>query len=392
MIKTLKELSILVYASCLMLFTCASPLIGSPPPDDRPQNTVGVILPLTGKWESIGQKILKGIVMAAGVFSEGATPNVEYLIRDYGNNEESIPKIIEELDKEYRVVAIIGPVGERAGEIACRESQSRNLPSIIFTQAETPPREGTFCFRNFVTIDIQAKTLLKAAHAIGITRFAIMYPDDLFGRTFSKAFQRMAPPFGIEIVRIIVYPQQNIDFNQQVKSLLKTAKKSSPAQNPSGKVADFEALLIPDSATNAAMIASYIRNLGMPNIRLFGPTLWDSPDFVKVGDKYVENAIFLSGFFQGSLLSSVQKFNRSFTEAFKYTPSVWEASAYDTASILQDFLLSQKFSRPTLREGIATLKDYHGISGTTSFFSDGSMEKTVYLLTVNSGKVSEFHP
>jgi len=120
--------------------------------------------------------------------------------------------------------------------------------------------------------------------------------------------------------------------------------------------------------------------------------LWDSPDFVKVGGKYVENAIFLSGFFQGSLLSSVQKFNRSFTESFKYTPSVWEASAYDTASILQGFLLSQEFSRPTLRECIATLKDHHGISGTTSFFSNGSMEKTIYLLTVNGGTVAEFHP
>ncbi len=392
--KTVERFLVCIYAACLVFFTCASSLMGSPPLNDSTKNAVGVIIPLSGKLESVGQKILKGVEIAAHVFSEGPTPNVEYLIRDYGNNEESIPKIIEELDREHGVAAIIGPVGEHAGEIACREARSRNLPAIIFTQAEMPMQVESYCFRNFVTFDIQARTLLGAARNMGITRFAILNRDDFFGRAFSDAFERLAPPFGVQIVQHITYSSQNVDFNQQVKSLFGAAKKASTAQpggKPSGRVAEFEAILIPDSAVNAAMIASYIYPKA-PNIRLFGPMLWDTPEFVKVGGKYVENAIFVSGFFPNSLLSATQNFSRSFIETFKYTPSVWEASAYDTASILQDFLQVQGLSRPDLRERIATLKDFPGISGTTSFSSNGSLEKTLYLLTIRGGTVMEIHP
>jgi len=366
----------------------------SPPLTGRgSRNVVGVILPLTGKWESIGQKILKGIETAANVFTAGEAPNVEYQIRDYGNNEEAIPGIIDELDREHGVVAVIGPVGERSGEIACREAQQRRLPAIILTQAERPPLEGTYCFRNFLTIDIQARTLLNAARGMGITRFAVMYPDDFFGRIFSAAFQRMAPSFGIKVVRTVMYSPKNVDFKQQVQSLSGTGRKgSSKAQKSLGRGGAFEGLLIPDSAENAAMIASYISYLNLPNIRLFGPTLWDTPEFLRVGDKYVENAVFLSGFFPGSLLSSVQNFSRSFTDTFSYPPSVWEASAFDSASILQEALQSQSLSRQALRERIAAIKAYRGTSGITSFSSDGSLDKIPYILTVKGGTVFEIHP
>jgi branched-chain amino acid transport system substrate-binding protein len=140
------------------------------------------------------------------------------------------------------------------------------------------------------------------------------------------------------------------------------------------------------------MIASYVTYLNIKNVRLFGPTLWDTPELLKAGGRSVENAVFLSGYYQGSILSASQDFNRSFTNSFHYTPSVWEACSYDAAQIIHGFLHSQGPSREGLRDYLANLKDYHGVSGTTSFSPDGALEKTIYLLTIKDGIIHEIHP
>jgi branched-chain amino acid transport system substrate-binding protein len=390
--KSIKRYPAFIFMTGFFIITYATSIDGFTVGNDSSQNVVGVILPLSGKWESVGQKILKGIEMASSVFSEGQTPAITYQIRDYGNNEESIPGIINDLDREYNVVALVGPLGEHAGEIVCREAQVRSLPTIMFTQAETRSIPGSFCFRNFVTIEIQAKALLNAARSMGITRFAVMSPEDRFGKTFSDIFIRMAPAYGITVTRTITYPPQNADFNQQVKAILTVKKKgTNPAAKSNVKSDEIEAVLIPDSAPNAAMIASYIYPKRQ-NIRIFGPMLWDTPEFLKVGDRYVENAVFLSGYFNRSVLSDVQHFNQSFFDTFRYTPSIWEASAFDTASILQDLLGPRSMSRTEFREVLARTKSYPGVSGVTSFSSDGSLEKEIYILTVKGGSVYEIHP
>jgi ABC-type branched-subunit amino acid transport system substrate-binding protein len=360
-------------------------------PEHEVRGTIGVVLPLSGKWESVGQRVLRGIEMAGGVFRPGPTPNVEYVIRDYGSDEDSIPSIIKDLDENHRVAAIIGMVGvgERASDAACRELQKRRIPAFIYPQAEMPPRDGTYCFRNFLTIEIQVKSLLNAARSMGIREFSVMSPDDRFGRLFTEKFQRLAPAYGISIVRTSVYSSQNVDFKRQVGSLYAASRKKAPTP---GRPMETEGLLIPDTASNAAMIASYIYLLKIRNVRLFGPILWDNPDFLKAGGRYVEDAVFLSGYYQGSILSAVQDFNRSFTGTFKYPPSLWEASAYDSASILQDFLQSRQADRESLKNYLGSLKNYHGVSGTTSFSFDGTVEKVIYLLTIKDGLIYEIHP
>lgn len=376
-------------ASCVafLLCTAASPL-ESPGPSMGNEDVVGVIVPLSGKWESVGQKILRGVLAAQGVFGPGRASGAQYVIRDYGDSEETIPAIIDELDRAYSVAALIGPVGERASEIVCREAQLRGIPAVMFTQAEMSSGSGTYCFRNFLTIDMQARALLAAARSMGITRFGVMSPDDHFGRTFAERFERQAPSFGIRVVGSRVYPLQKADYGKELAALFPGPKRSSARTGPG----DPEAILVPDSAQNAAVIASYMSYLKIRNVRLFGPTLWDSPELLKVGGRHVEDAVFISGFFQGSQDRPVQDFTRVFQDAFHAQPSVWEACAYDTARILQDFLQQARPSRSGLRSYLAGLRRYEGASGTTSFLPDGSLEKSTHLLTIRGGGVLEIRP
>lgn len=371
--------------------------------EELPQkNTIGVVVPLSGKWESVGQKVLKGVQFASRVFNSGQTPNVQYIIRDYGSDENTIPGIIDELDRKYDVISVIGPIGEVAGGILCNEVQSRGIPSFMFTRGDVDSKQESFCFRNFVSVDIQVATLLQVASDMNITRFAILYPTDHFGNVFTDLFANRAPDFGIQIVRQVGYSPKLVDFKEAVNKLIADIPKEQSEESQAGTSTeetgkttikpDFEALLIPDTAINAAMVASYLPYFSIEGVRLFGPTLWDTPDFVRVGGKYVEDAIFVSGFFLKSQLEFVQDFTNEFYYTFGYSPSVWEASAYDTAMILQNLLEGEIHTRESLRKQIATVKDYPGLTGTTSFFENGSVDKSIYVLTVKGSTIYEIVP
>ena len=349
-----------------------------------PKKAIGVLVPLSGKWEPVGQKVLKGIQFASRVFSTDDSPQVEYLIRDYGNDEQSIPSIIEELDTREDVIALIGPVGETAGSIACAEARKRGIPSFLFTRADVVLNQVSYCFSNFISIDVQAEALLRAAADMNISRFAVLSPNDHFGNSFTRIFSDMAPEFGINVVRTVGYSSDLVDFKGAVKKLVEHLPENEPP--------DFDALLIPDTAINAAMVASYFPYLNIEGVRLFGPTLWDSPDFIRVGGRYVEDAVFVSGFFANSQLEYVQEFSDQFYYTFGYNPSVWEASAYDTATILQNLLSGAPASREALQGLIASLQDYPGLTGSTSFFPDGSVKKIIYVLSVKNSAVYEIAP
>ncbi|HQG31523.1 MAG TPA: ABC transporter substrate-binding protein [Deltaproteobacteria bacterium] len=352
---------------------------------------VGVLLPLSGKLESVGQRVLRGIEFASNIFSTDPAPQVEYLIRDYGENEQAIPGLIEQLDTKDKVDAVIGPIGESAGGLACKEVQKRGIPSIMFTRAQAPSDKESYCFSNFVSVDIQVENLLKAAADRGITRFAILYPTDNFGRIFASTFAQKSKSFGIEVVKQMEYPQGQGNFKGIIQRLIKSPVSSGPGK-PKLPGPGFEALLIPDTASNASMIASYLPYFNIRGIRLFGPNLWDSPDFVRMGGRNVENAIFVSGFFTDSERKAVQEFNSRFNATFGYKPSIWEASAYDSASIIQNMTDIMPSSRKGLREQIGLIKDYPGLTGTTSFSRDGRVKKTIYVLTVRNQAVEEIIP
>ncbi|HNY66914.1 MAG TPA: ABC transporter substrate-binding protein [Deltaproteobacteria bacterium] len=350
---------------------------------EQSRGTVGVLLPLSGKYETIGQKALKGIMLASGVFGADPSSPLSYAVRDYGDNEQAIPGIIEALDATDRVVAVIGPVGETAGGIACREAQKRGIPFLPFTRAETAASGTSFCFSNFVSVDVQVEALLKAASARGITRFGILYPTDNFGKTFTATFARKAKAYGVQVIRQVEYSPDLGDFKGSVQKLFRGAKGGS---------ASFQGLLVPDGAQNAGMIASYLPYLNIKGVRLFGPALWDSPELARIGGRGAEDALFVTGFYGNSASHRVQAFNDRFHSTFGYRPSLWEATAYDSATILQSLAGETSPTRASLQAGLGSLQSFPAVTGTTTFGRNGSVSKAIYLLTVKNGTIVEVVP
>jgi branched-chain amino acid transport system substrate-binding protein len=356
--------------------------------DSNSRKTVGVILPLSGKYKPIGLKMLKGVELASNIYTDGGSQKIEYIIRDYGSDDSRLGDIIEDMDRNNNVIAIMGPMGAQA----CKAALKKGIPTFIYSRENLIPKEGSCCYGNYLTIGTQVSTLLKTARNQGIKHFALLCPADTFGKTFRDVFIKTAPQYNIEVVFSQEYAEDTKDFSKVVKVFKDTIRKQKrPAKQKTvnKQMPPVDAVMIPDTATNASTIAAYFPYNGIKDIKLFGTDLWDIPDFIRLGGKNIEGACFVSGFYADSSSLRVRDFVSSFKTTFDTLPTIWEASAYDTACIIKQMIEKGLNSRDEFNETISSLKDYQGVTGIISFYNDGSTRKEITVLTVRDGNIIE---
>jgi outer membrane protein assembly factor BamD (BamD/ComL family) len=85
-------------------------------------NTIGVILPLSGRYSPAGQKALKAIQMAFGIYGKNST-GVKLAVMDSEGNSEVAQKAIERLVTEDHVAAVIGDITSKTAQAVAQRAQ-----------------------------------------------------------------------------------------------------------------------------------------------------------------------------------------------------------------------------------------------------------------------------
>ncbi|MFC1814339.1 penicillin-binding protein activator [Thermodesulfobacteriota bacterium] len=382
--------------------------------------TIGCLLPLSGPYKVYGQRALKAIELALVQFtSQTHNPDIKTIIKDTGSDPDKAAQGVRELFKE-NVAAIIGPL--TAIEPAALEAQDKGIPIITLTQKDYIPEIGEFVFRNFFTPQMQVKTLVSyAVKELGLTRFAILYPDEHYGKTFMNLFWDEAIAQGGSVVGVESYSVSQMDFADPIKKLVglyyevpealqdkinliaeklvnvvvkegedDLSQKKSPADEEPPAIVDFDAVFIPDAPKKAGLIIPQLAFYDVKDVYLFGTNLWNSEDLIKMAREYVQNAIIPAGFFADSASEQVGYFVKGFKETFGAKPGFIEAVSYDTAMIL--FQLTNRAdirSRTALKDALINLNNYQGVTGLTSFETNGDVHKKLYLLRIHGNKFIE---
>jgi len=154
--------------------------------------TIGCLLPLSGYYKSFGDKALKGIELALGQFcSQGDRPSIKIIIKDTGSDPDVAANAVKELFEEH-VAAIIGPIF--TAEPAALEAQNREIPIITITQKDNIADAGNYVFRNFFTPKMQVETIVSyAIEELELKNFAILYPNENYGKVFMNLFINTLP-------------------------------------------------------------------------------------------------------------------------------------------------------------------------------------------------------
>jgi len=348
---------------------------------------IGCLLPLTGPSALFGLQALEGVEFALDRFhAAGGRPTVELLVRDTGSDTGKAVSAVGQL-AEDGAVAIIGPIFTAAE--AAAEAQRLRIPLVAITQKEDVAALGDYVFSNFFTPRMQVKALVAyAVERLGLTRFAVLYPEEKYGQTFMNLFWDEAIARGASVVAAENYQTSVTDFAGPIRKL--AGPYAEPAAETEGggggrklRRIDFEALFIPDAAQRAAMVIPQLAYNDIPAVQLLGTNLWHSDDFVSAARPYVQGAIMPDIFFAGSQHPLVRNFVEEFNWIYERHPGFIEAALYDTAMMLFEITTEPGAdSRYSIRERLAGIADFSGLTGPTAFDANGNAQKSLYLLRI----------
>ena len=382
------------------------------------RHTIGCLLPLSGPYQSVGSRALRGIELALERFSaQSGGPQMNVIVKDSRGDPEQTRLAMQQLIDE-KVAAIVGPIV--TAEVAAALAQANGIPIITLTQKDNITSIGDYVFRNFITPEMQVNALVDfTTGSLGLTRFAILYPDETYGFTFMNLFWDRLIEKGGKVVGVEAYNPKHTDFADPIKKLVglyydipddlkevadlsmtgaaQRASSGSPSDQNNGgadqeqknadeepeAIVDFDAIFIPDSPRTAGLIIPQLAFYDVKDIYLLGTNLWHSNTLIEMADQYVQGAIMPDGFFAESSAPVVQDFVKIFEETYQEKPGFIEAVVYDSAMMLFNVLNQPDIRfKSDLKTKLLNLVDFSGVTGPTHFDENGEAQKQLYLLRV----------
>jgi len=250
-------------------------------------------------------------------------------------------------------------------------------------------------FRNALTNSTQAAAAVQFAVERKLKKFVIFYPDDAYGkdlmRLFTRDLERKA-----EILAAVAYPSEVKDFGPYARKVMEIDLRSRKIQIPDDDaerkklfqeyVPSFDALYLPGHAEQVGLIIPQLAYYNINGVTIIGSNDWHSPDLLERAGRYGDGAVFVDGFFPESADPAVKSIVDAYRSAYQEEPDILSAQAYDAAMMVLTLVKAKKDNPVAVRDGLLALKDYPGISGSTTFPGNGDAQKKLFLITVQDGK------
>ena len=400
-------------------------------------NVLGVAVPLSGPYKRWGDAILQGVTLGL----EGS--QVKVAVRDTRGEPDGAASAVEALALEEGAIAIVGAVTNAEAERAAAAAQDLRVPLVSLAKLEGVTRAGPYVFQNMLTAAAQAKALADYAMARrGLKRFAIMFPSVTYGVELANAFWDDVEARGGEIrgaetyaadrttftplVKDMVgkhylderqdWQEQQKDIAQKEKDPFRRRKALEKARERLLPITDFDAIFIPDFASNVRLIAPALavedvltqtcqpeeverikKTTGRPDLRpvqLLGSNGWNDPslfDMTAGGPgRHVRCAVLVDGFYAASARPETKRFVEAYGKKYPgQTPTILEASAFDAARMGRQLIETRPSTREQLRDGLAQLKAFRGVTGDISMSPRRTPEKDLFFLTVDGSGLRE---
>jgi ABC-type branched-subunit amino acid transport system substrate-binding protein len=329
-------------------------------------------------------------------------PAIPLLIRDSGAGPEASSRMVAELAGNASVLAIAGPLTGGAAKVAAEQAEQRRIPLFALSPRDGLPEIGDYIFRDSLTSPAQVRTL--ARHAMerqGLTDFAVLYPENALGNEMAGLFIREVRQRGGRIVATQSYGETTTDFRVPLK-LLKgedprapdqvgtSADEASEAGAAPRPALPFQALFIPAYADQISLIAPQLAFYGIEGVQLLGINGWNSPELLRGAGPFVQGAIFIDGFFPASANPGVRGFVDGYTAKYGAAPTILEAQGFDVANILLSLLARPEIrSRDEVRQALAQLANYPGVSGPITIGPTGEALQNLCVLRVDGAAIMQ---
>ena len=360
--------------------------VGKEPKPSGKLIKVGVILPLSGKYEVYGRSTLNGMECAASMKpSCNGVKNVQLFVRDDRGDAAAAVSAVDDLVNTEHVQAIIGPLSSGSAMAAAKRAQELGVVMISLAQKEGIPATGDDIYRYSLTPQEQVDALMRyAATKKNKKLIGVLYPNTNYGKTFMTLAEQLAPNDGVKISASHAFANA-ANVGDDLRQLKFSVAQASP-QAPLG----FDGLFIPDSYAAILKILPQLKNAGVENVFLMGTNAWNDPSLAAKEGGMLGDSVFLDIYFKDDDKPLVRSFVSEYQAAYGTAPSTLEAMGYDSVRFLGTALSRGKANRPEeVRQAVSGLRGYDGVTGLKGFNAEREADVDPILLTVEGGVIKE---
>ncbi|MGD8771114.1 MAG: ABC transporter substrate-binding protein, partial [Desulfobacterales bacterium] len=308
-------------------------------------------------------------------------------IEDNESKAESAVKVNTKMITQDEVMVIVGPQASSqaipAGEVA------NNYKTPMISPWSTNPdttKNRPFIFRGCFLDPFQgpvAANFIK--EEFGFTKAAVLYdvasdyPKGL-AEFFKEAWEK-ANGAG-SVVAFESFTTKDVDFSSQLTKIIKSGA---------------EVLFTPQYYNEVALIVQQAHELGW-NKPIMGSDSWGSAETVELCGKDCYGLFFSTHYAAAGAKGATKAFIDRYNKKYGYVPDDVGALTWDALQIVQKAIQSYgkitgnvEKDRKGIRDALANIKEFDGITGKMTFTEDGDPIKCAVIVRISEKGEYEFY-
>jgi branched-chain amino acid transport system substrate-binding protein len=376
----IKNKKIAIILSSILALTVGFTGCSSKTAQSSKEIKIAVVGPMTGDSAQYGEAFKRATELMAKKVNDAGGVNgskIKLQVVDDKNDAKEATNVAQMLVSDKDVVGVIGHFSSTASLAGAPIYQRSGLVELSPTSSHPDfTKQGTYMFRNVNTQAIEAPILADfAVNDLKKKNIAVIYINNDWGITTKDNFINKAKELGANITAVEAFiGGQTKDFTPTITKIKGT--------NP-------DLLFVAAMYSEAGMIAQQIKQLNY-DIQLLGASSLNNEQLIKLAGPAVEGLYLTNNFFAADPAEHVQSFVKEYKEAYGVEPDQFAAVAYDSLGMMVEALKVSGPDRTKLRDALAGIKDYNGVTGKTTFNENRDVEKNMIIMQIKDGKFNLF--
>ncbi len=366
--------------------------------------TIGVLVPLSGRYQTFGERVLRSVQ-----FALKDKPEYEVVSADAGESLTSAINGLQQLIETKEAAVVIGPILSTGLETLTAKAAYYQVPLLSLAPARGPETPVYFGCGNSPQ-DQVSRILEYAIQEKGWKKFAILAPKNRAGEEYAREFWDQAETAGASIQGFELYSSTETDFRKAIDPLvglsfaddrkseldaLERIREKEGIKKRTRKteryfalppVVDFDAVFIPDEAKTVGQILPTFAYRDVNQMNWLGISSWNSKALIDRAGPLADSAAFPTAFSAYRKTPETREFIQKFEATFKVTPTELEAYAYDAAQVAFSAIDGGASTREDVtrafRQGVRGVK---GATGDLDLMA-GRCQRNLTLVTVRRGQ------
>jgi branched-chain amino acid transport system substrate-binding protein len=355
---------------------------------------IGINAPMTGDIPKVGegskyaaQMWLEDVEKAGGITVGDKTYPAEIVIEDNESKAESAVKANTKLITQDDVLVIVGPQSSKqavpAGDVA------NNYETPMISPWSTNPAttaDRPYVFRGAFLDPFQGPVLANfITQEFGYTKAAVLYdvasdyPKGL--AEFFKAAWEEKHGAG-SVVAYESFTTKDTDFSSQLTKIIRS---------------DAQVLFTPQYYNEVALIVQQANDLGWDG-PIVGSDSWGSAETVELCGEDCYGQFFSTHYAAAGAVGATKEFIDRYEAKYGYVPDDVAALTWDSLRLAQTAIENTggltgkiKQDRKAVRDALAQVKDFKGITGDMTFTEEGDPKKCAVIVKISDQGEYKFY-